>query len=317
MLKYTKVKIELLTDIDMVMFVENGIRGGISQCSKRFVQANNKYMADYDPSKKSSYIAYLDANNLYGWSMMQNLPLNNFEWSDSSKFNHDTIMNIAEDSEIGYIFEVDLDYPQHLHDAHKDYPLCAETRTIPNTKNDQKLLLTLFDKRNYVLHYRMLQFVLQQGLILRKIHRVLQLNQSKWMKPYIDLNTELRTKATNNFEKNFYKLLCNSIYGKTLEDVRARIELFLKTKYEGRYGVRKLIAQPNYKRATIFDENLIAVHMDKTHVELNKPIAIGLAILDLSKVLMYDFHYNHMKKFYGDNIEIIHTGEIYLNNFWQ
>lgn len=271
-------------------------------------------MEAYDTSKRSSYIIYLDANNLYGWSMMQNLPLSNFKWIDSNKFNLDVIMGISSDSDIGYIFEVDLDYPQHLHDAHKDYPLCAETRTVPSTKNEQKLLLTLYNKRNYVIHYRMLQFVLQQGLLLEKIHKVIQFKQSKWMKPYIDLNTALRTKATNNFEKNFYKLLCNAIYGKTLEDDRSRCEIHLKTKYEGRYGAQGLISKPNFKRATIFDENLIAVHMNKVNTTMNKPITIGMTILDLSKVLMYDFHYNHMKKIYGNNIEIIYTGKILLND---
>lgn len=104
MLKYTKVEIELLTDIDMLMFVESGIRGGISQCSKRYVKANNKYMMDYDNKKDSSYIIYLDANNLYGWSMMQSLPLDSFKWGDPNEFNLQTIMNISEDGEIGYIF---------------------------------------------------------------------------------------------------------------------------------------------------------------------------------------------------------------------
>lgn len=309
MLKYTKVEIELLTDVDMLMFVENGIRGGISQCSKRYVKANNKYMVEYDESKISSYIVYLDANNLYGWSMMQNLPLDGFKWASPDHFNVNTISTIPEDSAIGYMFEVDLDYPHNLHDYHKDYPLCAENRTVPSARNEKKLLLTLYNKQNYVIHYRMLQFVLKQGLTLRKIHRVLQFNQSKWMKPYIELNTELRTKATNDFEKNFYKLLCNAIYGKTMENVRSRSDIRMKTHWDGRYGAKKLVAQPHFKRVTIFDENLIAVHMEKTDAYMDKPITVGMAILDLSKVLMADFHYNYMKTKYGNNVQIVYTGK--------
>lgn len=309
MLKYTKVEIELLTDIDMLMFVENGIRGGISQCSKRYVKANNKYMADHDSTKDSSYIIYLDANNLYGWSMMQSLPLDSFKWGNPYEFNCNNILSIADDDEIGYIFEVDLFYPQYLHDHHRDYPLCAENRTVPFTKNEKKLLLSLFHKKNYVIHYKMLKFVLRQGLILHKVHRVLQFRQSKWMKPYIELNTVLRTKASNDFEKNFYKLLINVIYGKTMEDVRGHSDIRIKTYWDGRYGAHKLMAQPNFKRATIFDENLIAVHMNKMTVCMNKPIIIGLAVLELSKVLMCDFHYNHMKEKYGNNIEVIYTGK--------
>lgn len=179
----------------MLMFVENGIRGGISQCSKRYVKANNKYMIDHDTTKDSSYIIYLDANNLYGWSMMQSLPLDSFKWANPYEFNCENILSIADDGEIGYIFEVDLFYPQYLHDYHKDYPLCSEHRTIPLTKNEKKLLLSLYHKQNYVLHYKMLKFVLQQGLILRKVHRVMQFRQSKWMRPYIELNTELRKKS--------------------------------------------------------------------------------------------------------------------------
>ncbi|XP_031639366.1 uncharacterized protein LOC116351408, partial [Contarinia nasturtii] len=132
MLKYTKVNIELMTDVDMLMFVERGIRGGISQCSKRYAKANNKYMEDYDPNSQSNYIMYLDANNLYGYSMMQSLPLNGFEWCYKN-FTNDEILNISDDSPVGYMFEVDLDYPQILHDSHKNYPFCAENQTVPNT----------------------------------------------------------------------------------------------------------------------------------------------------------------------------------------
>lgn len=213
MLRYTKVQLELLTDVDMLMFVERGIRGGISQCSKRYVHANNKYMDDYNENEKSSYLMYLDANNLYGHSMMQHLPHNNFQWSEIS-FDQEKILNLPDDGEIGYVFEVDLDYPPNLHDLHNEYPFCAENMHVPGTKNVKKLLLTLFDKKNYVIHYRMLKLALQHGLILKKVHRVLQFNQTAWLKPYIMLNTEKRTLATNDFEKNFYKLLCNAIFGK-------------------------------------------------------------------------------------------------------
>lgn len=229
MLKYTDVVIELLTDIDMLLFVEKGIRGGISQCSKRFVEANNKYMNDYNQQEESKYIMYLDCNNLYGYSMMQYLPLNNFKWSHET-FNIEKILNLSDESTIGYIFEVDLEYPKELHKLHNDYPFCAENKNVPGKKNVKKLLLTLHNKFNYVIHYRMLKIVLQHGLILKRIHRILQFNQSAWLKPYIDLNTEMRTKATNDFEKNFYKLLSNAIYGKTMENLRSRVDFQLEFK---------------------------------------------------------------------------------------
>lgn len=305
MLKYTKVEIELLTDIEQLLFIERGIRGGISQCSKRYVKANNEYMENYDPKEPSSYIVYLDANNLYGHSMMQPLPLNGFQWS-RKKFTAERIMQIPDDSYIGYIFEVDLDYPDSLHNSHNDYPFCAQNMCPPGGKHS-KLLLTLHNKRNYVIHYKMLKMVLQHNLKLTKVHRVLQFHQHTFLKPYIELNTAMRTKATNEFEKNFYKLLSNAIYGKTMENLRSRVDVKLKSYWKGRYGAASMIADPSFKRRTIFDEDLVAIEMNKTSVLMNKPIAIGMAILDISKTVMYDFHYNFMKPKYGHNAEVVYT----------
>ncbi|XP_055306779.1 uncharacterized protein LOC129571042 [Sitodiplosis mosellana] len=306
MLRYTNVQLELFTDVDMLMFVERGIRGGISQCSTRYIQANNKFMDNYNPNKETSYIMYLDANNLYGHSMMQHLPHNNFQWSDV-KFDRETILNLKDDADIGYVFEVDLDYPKELHDLHNDYPFCAQNMHVPGKKGVKKLLLTLYDKKNYVIHYRMLKLALQHGLVLRKVHRVLQFNQTAWLKPYIQLNTEMRTRATNDFEKNFFKLLCNAIFGKTMENLRSRVDIKLKSQWGGRSGARMLIAKPNFKRRTIFDEDLVAIELKKTSLLMNKPIVVGLAILDISKVVMYDFHYNFMKSKYGDKVQLAYT----------
>ncbi|XP_025160303.1 uncharacterized protein LOC112589825 [Harpegnathos saltator] len=150
MLKHTDVNFELLTDIDMVMFIERGIRGGLSQCSGRYAKANNKYMQSYDPLQPSSYLMYFDVNNLYGWAMCQQLPYAEFRWVDDvSNFD---VSSIALDSPIGYILEVDLEYPQHLHDAHTDLPFCPTRGKPPNKKQD-KLLATLCDKQRYVIHY--------------------------------------------------------------------------------------------------------------------------------------------------------------------
>lgn len=137
------------------------------------------------------------------------------------------------------------------------------------------------------------------------------------MKPYIDLNTELRTKATNDFEKNFFKLLCNAIYGKTMENIRSRVDIKLKSSWEGRYGLQKLISDPRFKRCTIFEENLVAVELYKTIIYMNKPISVGMVILDLSKILMYEFHYDYMKTKYGNNIQVMYTGKIKSNHYYN
>lgn len=243
---------------------------------------------------------------------MQPLPLNGFEWLDHlEQIKSEQINAISTDSPVGYIFEVDLSYPTELHDNHKDYPLCAESSIVPGSKRDKKLLLTLYDKKNYVIDYRMLQCALKQGLVLTKIHRGIKFNQSTWLKPYIELNTNLRMAATNEFEKNFYKLLNNSAFGKMMENQRGRVEIHLRRSYDKRYGVKKLISRPNFKRITIFDENLVAVHMHPTKIVMNKPITVGMSILELSKVVMYTFHYDRMKPKYDDGLELMYTGKRY------
>jgi len=219
MLKHTGIQFESLTDIDMVLFVERGIRGGLSQCSHRYARAINKYMPSYDPSKPSSYLMYYDVNNLYGWAMCQPLPYADFRWVENiASFD---VMSVASDSAFGYVLEVDLAYPKNLHDAHADLPFCL-TCDKPPGKREIKLLATLFDKQRYVMHYRNLQQCIRHGLQVTKIHRVLQFAQSPWLRGYIELNTYFWPLANNDFEKNLYKLMNNANFRKTMENVRNR-----------------------------------------------------------------------------------------------
>ncbi|KYN09824.1 hypothetical protein ALC57_18077 [Trachymyrmex cornetzi] len=191
MLKYTRVRFELLIDIDMIMFIERGIRGGLSQCSGRYAQANNKYTCSYDSSKLSSYSTHYDINNLYGWAMCQPLPYVEFRWvKDVTNFDASAI---APDLPTGYILEVDLEYPQHLHDQHIDLPFFPTRDKPPGKRED---------------------------LRVTKIHRILQFTQSPWLCDYIELNTQFRTRAKNDFEKNLYKVINNAVFGKTMENVR-------------------------------------------------------------------------------------------------
>ena len=303
MLRVTEIKLELLTDSDMLMMVENGTRGGVSMISNRYSEANNKYMDSYDSEKPSKYIQYLDANNLYGWAMSEKMPYKDFRWVDveNAPLGVPSVEKMLLDEDLGYILEVDLEYPSELHDLHNDYPLAPETMKI-NRVN--KLTPNLRNKTKYILHHRNLGLYLSLGLNLTKIHRIIEFKQSKWLAPYIALNTNLRTEAKNNFEKDFFKLMNNSVFGKTMENIRNRKDIKLVT---SKQQALKLIAKPNFKHRTIFTENLISVHMSKTKLVFNKPVYVGMCILDVSKTLMYNFHYNYIKKKYNDRALLLMT----------
>ena len=298
--KETKQELELLKDYDMLMMFEQGIRGGISHISKRYAEANNKYMKDFDESKPSTFIQYLDANNLYGWAMSQKLPTHGFKRIDVDKT---SVLKLLEkkDTNQGFIFEVDLDYPKSLWKSHNDYPLAPERIKIDKT---DKLICSFLPKKNYVFHYRNLKQHLEEGMILKKVHRWIKFVQSPWMEPYIRKNTDLRKEAKNAFEKDLFKLMNNSVFGKTIENIRKRQNVIL---VDDRNKALKLSSKPNFDRVTIFDEHLVAVHMKKTEVYFNKPIYVGQVILDLSKTLMFDFHYNYIRKKYGNKAELLFT----------
>ena len=299
-LKGTKQELELLKDYDMLMMFEQGIRGGITHISKTHAEANNKYMKDFDESKSSTFIQYLDANNLYGWAMSQKLPTHGFKWIDVDKLK---VLKLLEKkyTNQGFIFEVDLDYPSSLWKSHNDYPLAPERIKIDKT---EKLICSFLPKKNYVLHYKNLKQYLEEGMTLKKVHRGLKFVQSPWMEPYIRKNTDLRKKAKNAFEKDFFKLMNNSVFGKTIENIRKRQSVEIM---DDRKKALKLTSKPNFDRVTIFDEHLVAVHMKKTEVYFNKPIYVGQAILDLSKTFMFDFHYNFIRKKYGNKAELLFT----------
>ena len=254
---------------------------------------------DYNPDEKTNYIMYLDANNLYGWAMSQPLPVDGFEWLPACELPHWGF--ICEDEGIGCILEVDLEYPKHLHDAHNEYPLAPES--LKMNKID-KLIPNLQDKTNYVIRYKNLQQYLGLGMVLKKVHRGIKFNERAWLEDYIQLNTNLRTKGTTDFEKDFFKLMNNSIFGKTMENVRNRVDVRLVTDED---AFKKLANKANFDRVNIFTKDLVAVHMHKTTIHLRKPIYLGMSILDLSKTLMYGFHYNHIKKKYGDRANLLFT----------
>jgi hypothetical protein len=236
-LKYTNVELELITDTEIFLSFESAMRGGISAISNRYARANNPYLQpeDYDSSQPHSYIYYLDANNLYGWPMSQSLSVGCFRFLSEEEISHIDFSNVSDDSDIGYAVECDLEYPGELHESHNDYPLAPEHMTITeailspfcksmNLKHafTVKLIGNLQTKVKYKTHYRNLKLYLGLGMKLLRVHRVVAFRQESWLKPYVELNTKMRQQAKTDFEKDFFNLMVNAFFGKSLENVRKR-----------------------------------------------------------------------------------------------
>ena len=296
MLKITEVELEKISNIDVHNFIEKGMRVGISYISGRYSKVND--------SKKKKSIIYWVMNNLHGFGMIQPMPVSNLNFLTKKEINKLDLDSISENSSIGYILEVDLEYCSELHDKRNDYLLCPEkieisSDMLPKYCSDiankygikvggvNKLLPNLRDKIKYVVHYKNLQYYLSLGMKLIKVHRILKFKQSSWLKEYIEFNTEKRKKAVSEFEKN---LLINCIYGKSIENIRKRISLKLINNSK---DYLRCVSKPNFISQKMFDKNFIAVHQIKYVSTLNKPIYVGFSNLELSKLLTYKFHYDY------------------------
>ena len=223
--KMTKVKLELIRDPDMYTFFEKGTRGGISYTANRYSKANNKYLNSYDPKQKSKHITYSDANYLYGYAMSKFLPTNGFKWIDPKGFD---LNKYTSNSSKGCVLEVELEYPKQLRELHNDYLLApdkmkikikmmseyqlkiADLYNIP-IGNVKKIVPSLFDKEKYVIHSENSQLHLRIGLKLKKVHRILEFNQSQWLEPYIEFNTQKRIEVEKNNDKKEKRNLRNRI----------------------------------------------------------------------------------------------------------
>ena len=340
MLKFTDIELDLFTDALMHDVTESQKRGGVSMVSKRYGKANNPKCSGYDKNRPNKYLMYVDANNLYGWAMSQYLPTGGFKWINPKTA--PDIMSIPENSPKGYTFVVDLRYPEELHNLHNDYPLAPEnieiTRDMLSKKQNEiinkkikvidpktgkekevkecafvkgkKLCPNLMDKKEYAVHYRTLQYYVKKGMEITKIHMVLEFDQSPWLAPFINFNTDMRKNAKNEFEKDFFKLMNNSVYGKTMENVRNYTDIKLiklKDDWKSERAVIKNISKPRCKDFRAFNDNLCAVHMGKEKVVLNKPIYVGSAVLDLSKLWMYQYWYDYVKVEYGEKATLLYT----------
>ena len=304
-MKYTDKNLQTLQDKDMIMLLENNIRGGISSVmGNRYVQS--------DENKK---ILHIDANNLYGHSMSELLPF------DEIKYNNiklEDILNTPDDSDIGYFIEIDLKYPDKLKEKTKNLPFAPVNKKInPDDFSDymkeikpdtyiqtKKLLCDWSDKKNYLVQYRMLKFYLKHGMIVEKVHSIISFRQSRWLEKYISFNTQKRNQAVNDFEKDFYKLLNNAFYGKTMENVRNR----LKIKFVKKDDYREIVKQQSkltFNGIHKSYENCDSYTFKQNEVLMDKPIYLGFTVLELSKLHMYETYYDILQPYFGqENIQL-------------
>ena len=235
--------------------------------------------------------------------MIQDLPHSSFKFLSKEEVNNSNLDSIVENSLIGYILEADLESCKELHDLHSDYPLCPEKIEVNydmlskyykdiadwydiKVGGVKKLIPNLGDKIKYVAHYKNLQYYLSLGMKLVKIHRILKFKQSSWLKKYVDFNAKKRQESTDEFNKNLYKLMVNCISGKSTENLIKRINVKL---VRDKKVYQRYVNKPNFTSQKIFDKTFVAVHCSKTVLTLNKPINVGFSILELSKLLMYQF----------------------------
>ena len=304
-LKYTDIKLQTLQDKDLILLLENNIRGGISSVK------GDRYVK----SDENKNILYIDATNLYGHSMSQFLRYDEIEmWhGHPDKYWNwlEEILKTPDDSEIGYFLEVDLKYPDKIKEKTKNFPFCPENKKInPDKYNDymkkkpknytksKKLICDWTDKKKYLIHYRMLKFYVRHGMIVEKIHEIISFKQSRWLEKYISFNTQKRNKAENDFEKDFFKLLVNAAFGKFLENVRNRLGLELIKKD----NIKKIIKQQSklaFNGIQKSYENYDSYTFKKNEVVMDKAIYVGFAILELSKLHMYETYYDTLQPYFG------------------
>ena len=212
--------------------------------------------------------------------------------------NDEFLKNYDENNDKVYILEVDVRYPKKLHDLRSDLPFLSTRMKIDKCK---KLVCNLRNKKKYFVHIKSLKQALNHGLKLKNVHRIIEFNQEAWLKPYIDMNTDLKKLAKNDFGKDFFKLMNNAVFGNTMENIRKHRDIKLVTTDKKR---NKLVSEPNYHTTNYISEDLSIIEMNKTKVKMNKPIYLGLSILEISKLLMYEFWYDYMKPKYGNNVKL-------------
>jgi hypothetical protein len=303
MLKTTGNEIELLTDSTMHVMLEQSIRGGVVFCAQRLVDEN-------DLQDDNTDVIYVDMNNLYGQSMSSLLPYGDYHWCDVKDLEQIDWLNICTEGTIGYILQVDLDYPYALHESHADFPVAPVNTDMSYEKlghyaksclnllqnkeiyKAKKLIASLEPKEKYLLHFANLKYYLSLGLKLRKIHSGFSFTQKACFASYVDYCTQKRKNSVSKFQGSTYKTLSNSLFGKTMESKRDRLKCSFVSKEA---YCTKFVSESNTVSYKVLNENLVCVFRKQKSILMDKPIAIGFTILERAKLLMYKLYYDDLK----------------------
>ena len=307
MLLKTKVSLQQMSDLKVLDIMERQKKGGLTFVgAKRHAVANNKYMDNYDENKESNYIMYLDANNLYGWATSQPLAYDKVEINKDIDIK--TVLETPDDNEDGYVIECDLHFPKQIHEKLKQYPPAPENispkdewlsdyrkelkKQLNIKGNTAKLVPHLKDHNNYCIHYRNLKYLVQLGVEIKKVHNIASFKQKAWLKKYIDFNTEMRKEAKNDFEKDFFKLMNNSVFGKTMENIKNRVNIHATTSEE---NAVKWFSKIHMRGAKYFS-GLYLIEMFKEEVLYDKSPYVGASVLHMIILRMMEFHYDVVEK---------------------
>ena len=313
--KYTQCQVELLTDVEMYEFFEGGIRGGMSFVNKHYAISNSPAMHDpvthnIDPHE----ILYVDENNLYGAALSMRLPQWGFMWMTPEEMAALDWLAVDTEGDEGYTLEVDLEYPESIHDKSIDLPYAPERLTprhewLTQTqlqqyknayidrhtyKGTSKLMLTQFNKEKYVVHFKILKFYLQQGMRISKFHRGVKYVQAAFLEPYVTYNSIARQNTNDKLLQDFYKLKNNSLYGKTMENLRNRTNFKI---VNDEVQHQRLCSRDTFIDSIYFTPELVGVRTTKMEVKLNKPVYIGQCVLDNSKLIMYQLKYERLTSY--------------------
>ncbi len=334
-LKKTNAKLDYIKDPSMMVWLESAVRGGVaSGLEYRAAKANNPHIPGHDPTKKNSFIMVHDVNNLYGKALCSFLPTKNFEWFTEAKLEEVRkdpkmyVTGIPDEGKFGCFLEVDLVFDKEIHDKLQGLTPVPYKRRVEfeefspgqqdlarnlgitdNTINAKRLLADLHPKKNYVVHYRVLKMYLALGIRITKVHKGLQFKQKAVLRPYLTRLAELRAQAVSKFEQNMWKLASNACYGKSVESVRNRCRFVIIQDRERalRYNRKPTVSQVILLNSEKEGEDIAIIRLKKLHVILDKPIYLGITVLDESKKIMYDWYYNYAQPKWGNGLHTLAT----------